>query len=336
MAILYEQSSQRSFYLGSSHMFGQNPIRADTLLTNPDASQQHACIRWNGRFWEIVDHSRYGTLIDGLPIPFNTKTALAVGQIIRFAPGATQSFRVIDLDAPCPMLLPVGHEAMAIKLHGLHFLPDETTRQASIHPAANGQWWWEDANGSTALHDGDRMHVAGGCWQFFHKPPVDATSATPATPNSTPDASAAAKGIHPPSPDLQFDFLVSQNEEHTQLAIRAKNKKIDLGERTHHYCLLTLARRRFTDARQGFDGLSQGWIATAELADMLKVEKKHLSMMLHRSRSQLAAQCTPEVPVSHCIERRRGELRFGSFCFQIQRGHELEAVFDPRQAASVA
>lgn len=324
MAILQEQSSQRSFYLGSLHMFGQNPIRADTLLTNPDASQRHASICWNGALWEIVDHSRHGTLIDGQPIASNTKTALAVGQIIRFAPGAAQSFKVINLDAPCPMLLPVGQvddDRAVIALHTLHFLPDDTVREASIHLAINGQWLWEDINGSTVLQDGDRVHVAGQCWQFFHKPMVDASADVSAAPKST-------------TADLHFDFSVSQNEEHIQLAIRAKDIKLDLGERTHHYCLLTLARRRFTDARQGFDVLSQGWIGTADLADMLKVEEKHLSMMLHRARRQIVKQC-PTALAPDCIERRRGELRFGSFCFQIQRGCKLEAVFDPHQSPSV-
>ena len=322
MAILHEQGAQQSFYLGSRHMFGQNLTRADTLLTNADASQQHASIHWNGTHWEIVDHSRHGTLIDGQPIPSNIKIALAAGQIIRFAPGAAQSFKVINLDAPCPMLLPVGHpgdDRPAIALRTLHYLPDDDTRKASVHLAINGQWLWEDANGSTALHDGDRMHVAGRCWQFFHKPGVDAGT----------DVNAAAK---PPAPDLHFDFLVSQNEEHIQLSINARDETLDLGERTHHYCLLTLARRRFADARQGFDVLSQGWIGTSELADMLKVEEKHLSMMLHRARSQIVKQCKAAALAPDFIERRRGELRFGSFGFQIQRGCELEAVFDPGQA----
>lgn len=38
---------------------------ANTLLSNADASQLHASIRWNGIAWEITDHNRNGTLLNG-------------------------------------------------------------------------------------------------------------------------------------------------------------------------------------------------------------------------------------------------------------------------------
>jgi hypothetical protein len=329
MAILHEQSSQLSFYLGSLHLFGRNSSRCDTVLTNGDASQAHASIRWNGVFWEMLDQSRYGTLIDGQAIAPHTKTALAVGQTIHFAKGATQKFIVTNLDAPSPMLLPIGHDGAAItldasRLSGVpHFLPDEINPQASVSLAADGQWLWQDVHGSTVLHDGDTYQVASRDWQFFNKIMMDDSA------NITVSSSGAP-------PDAHFDFVVSQNEEHVQLAITAHERKIHLPERSHHYCLLLLARKRFQDARQGFDAFSQGWIGTDRFAHMLGVNENHLSMLLHRVRHQLAKEC-PVAPLHcHCIEKRRGEVRFGCFRFQIRRGCEVEAVFDPAQSTVAA
>lgn len=320
MALLQEQRSHQSFYLGSQHLFGRNQLRAATLLANPDASQSHATINWHGQGWTITDHSRYGTLINEVVIAPHTPIALAVGQILRFGAAATQSFKVLDLDAPWPMLLPLGHEnrAMraAIALHSQHCLPNETAPQAVVRQAADGQWLWQDAHGSMLLQDGDTLHVAGQEWLFFNKQVAN-------------NASTLLAPANPSLADAQFNFKVSQNEEHVQLAVHANDTRIDLGERSHHYGLLTLARKRFLDAQQGFDRLSQGWINIGSFAAMLGVEEKHANMLLHRARQQLAKACPMTTPFWQCIERRRGELRFGSFGFQIMRGCELEAVFEP-------
>ena len=133
----------------------------------------------------------------------------------------------------------------------------------------------------------------------------------------------------PATPDALFNFIVSQNEEHVQLAIASGEKQINLGERSHHYSLLTLARKRFLDAGRGFDTLSQGWISMEQCSVMVGIEPKHLNMQLHRARQQIAQAFLMNTLFSHCIERRRGELRFGSFRFQIKRGSQLEAYFDP-------
>lgn len=320
MALLQEQRSHQSFYLGSQHLFGRNQLRAATLLENPDASQSHATINWHGQGWTITDHSRNGTLINDVVIAPHTAIALAVGQILRFGTDAPQSFKVLDLDAPCPMLLPLGHEngsmCGAIALHSRHCLPNEAVPQAVIRQADDGQWLWQDGHGSMVLEDGDTLHVADQDWLFFNKQMPDnaTTMPSPAKPDRI---------------DTQFNFKVSQNEEHVQLAVLNHDTRIDLGERSHHYGLLTLARKRLLDAQQGFDALSQGWIRTDSFAAMLGVEEKHANMLLHRARQQLAKECPITTPFWQCIERRRGELRFGSFGFQIMRGCELEAVFEP-------
>ena len=65
MAILQEENSPHPLYLRNLHIFGREPSRSDTLLSNADASQLHASIRWKGIAWEITDHNRNGTLLNG-------------------------------------------------------------------------------------------------------------------------------------------------------------------------------------------------------------------------------------------------------------------------------
>ena len=64
MAILKNRATQRKIHLRTLHVFGRGRS-SDTLLENPDASQLHASIRWTGSTWELHDHSRNGTLLDG-------------------------------------------------------------------------------------------------------------------------------------------------------------------------------------------------------------------------------------------------------------------------------
>lgn len=315
MAVLQEQCTQQLLHLGSLHIFGRHPSRVDTVLNHADVSQVHASIRWNGTLWKIVDHSRNGTLIGDRLLLKHSKMALAVGQTIRFSAGTQQSWRVISLEAPCPMLLPVNHGKPPIALATRHLLPDDIAPEASVHLTNNGQWQWEDAGGCTVLQDGDKVHVAGDTWQFFNKLEVDTTT----------DISACRA---PATPDALFHFLLSHDEAHIQLTVATGEQQIDLGERTHHFSLLMLARMRLADARRGLDTLSQGWASVEKCAAKLKIEPNHLNMQLHRARRQMAQASSME-SLCNCIERRRGELRFGGFRFQIMRGSQLEAFFDP-------
>jgi hypothetical protein len=316
MAYLQELQAHQTIYLGTLHILGRNPSRADTVLHNPDASQVHASIRFNGSAWEIIDHSRCGSMIDNKALPPHTPTTLTKGQVLRFGPGAIQRYVVANLDVPCPLLIPHGHQAEAIALQRQHFFPNQNAPATMILQDSHGNWHLEDGNDSRILHDGNTMCIAGKSWRFFNRIMLDSTV-------------ELGMIFAPPITNASFNFMVSQNEEHIQLAVTASGKKVNLGERSHHYCLLTLARQRVMDAKRGFDALSQGWIGIDKFSAMMGVEEKHLNMMLYRARQQLAKICEMEALCTDCIERRRGELRFGSFPFQIMRGFQLEAVFDP-------
>jgi hypothetical protein len=131
------------------------------------------------------------------------------------------------------------------------------------------------------------------------------------------------------SDNVVLHFRVSMNEEHAFMTVcDGAREPVDLGERTHHYCLLTLARRRLLDARAGLDASSQGWVPIDQLCSMLGIEHAYLNILVFRARSQLARVLRRGAGIAAVVERRRGELRFGDLRFRIERGSQIEGESD--------
>jgi len=311
MALLENQGTQRRLYLRAFHVFGRNCGDVDTALDSPDTSRIHASIRWEKSAWVLHDHSRNGTFVDAKAMPSGGKHLLAAGERVRF--GARQCWTVLDLEPPCPVLLPSNPGLAAIELTGLHLLPDAAMPEVAVYQDERGQWLYEDDEQRHLLADGDLVRIGEHAWHYVQCMPDDAT------------AVVAAAGV----PPVQFNFAVSQNEEHVELSISTGRAVLDLGERSHHYGLLTLARQRLLDAERGFDHYSQGWLGTGELARMLHIDPKHLNMQMHRARQQISSALMTSPTPFNLIERRRGELRLGNVVFQIRRGAHLEGTFDP-------
>lgn len=138
----------------------------------------------------------------------------------------------------------------------------------------------------------------------------------------------ALPALPPSAPVLQFH--VSLNEEHVFLQLLPESgPSIDLGERVHHYCLLTLARLRLCDDERGIDPSAQGWIAVDQLAKMLGLDQPHLNIQVHRARQHVASALASHPGMPALLERRRGEIRLGALPFRIVRGARLEAEFTP-------
>src|SRR3989344_3929684 len=205
MAILKNRATQRKIHLRTLHVFGRGRS-SDTLLENPDASQLHASIRWTGSTWELHDHSRNGTLLDG------------------------------DL------------------------LSQSQHAEVSIHCAEQGRWICTTPQGSWVLEDGDEVRFSNQAWCFLAAQEV----------TSTMEAMVGAAPCIRPRTSLHFN--VSLDEEHVRLQVQEGERQFDLGERTHHYALLTLARLRWADAQRHRDSQAHGWVELERLAKMLGVE----------------------------------------------------------------
>ena len=323
MAILRNRATQRMIYLRTHHVFGRRRS-SDTLLEHPDVSQLHASIRWNGSCWELRDHSRNGTLLDGTLLSNTRGHALRIGSVICFGRDAGSAWLVEDLSAPANLLWPLGHDSTPIPLEFSNLLPPGQDAELAIHCSQHGQWICTTPQGSWVLHEGDEVQFANQTWCFILAAEVCSTMEAIIGNN------LARRSI----PLLHF--AVSLDEEHVCLQVRDGDQASDLGERSHHYTLLILARLRFADAQHYPDSHAHGWVELERLSKMLGLDPGHLNIQIFRMRKQLALALPPGAPVPELIERRRGALRFGKLRFRITRGTQLEGEFDPLAVETAA
>jgi hypothetical protein len=317
VAILRNRSTLRKIYLRTHHVFGRGRS-ADTLLENLDASQLHASIRWTGKTWELRDHSRNGTVLDDARLSSAKGFELGVGSTIGFGHDAGSNWQVEDLSPPCNLLWPLGHDTPHVTLGHSNLLPQGLAAELSIHHSEKGQWVCTTPEGSWIMEDGDEVRFAGKVWCFVLAAEVA----------STMDCTIGGKPLlRAPQPELSF--RVSQDEEHAWLELNDAGLHLDLGERSHHYALLILARLRLADAQRHLAPHAQGWVELERLAKMLGLDPGHLNIQIFRMRKQLALAMPHGAHVPELIERRRGSLRFGNLRFRITRGAGLEADFDP-------
>lgn len=315
MAIMENLSTGEKVFLKSHHVFGRNREKADTELTNKDISQIHASMRWDGMEWMLTDFSRNGIWIDGIRIVPGKSTGLKEGNIIHFGSADNGAWKIVNLKRPSNVLFPINHEGPVIELERLHALPDNAIPDILVYLSHTGQWIYENENGTTPLSHGDIIHHKNESWQFFCAEPVDTTFTRQETR------------------DIQFIFHVSVDEEHVVTKIQIGDDIIDLGERAHHYMLLTLARQRLKDARKGMDQATQGWIELDRMSHILNLEQCHLNIHIFRARKQINAVLPETANVPQIIERRVGGLRFGHPDFQILRGSALEGALCRRKPA---
>lgn len=309
MGILKNIKSGESIILKSHHVFGRNREKADTVIEHKDVSQIHASVRWNGREWVLTDFSRNGTWVDGIRLVPGEKTGLKKENAIRFSTLGESEWRLIDDKPPSNVIVPLKGDGPIIMLDRFHALPSEAEPDISVYISQGGEWVCENEKGVYPLKNGDIISHGRGLWQFFCDDPVDVT---------------LSKKI---AKEIRFFFHVSIDEEHVFLRISVDNETIDLGERAHHYMLLTLARRRLRDAEEGVDPETQGWIETDRAAGMLGLDPSHLNIQIYRSRKQINDALSELQNPPLVIERRLGGLRFGYADFQIMRGSLLEGAF---------
>jgi hypothetical protein len=317
MATLRNFVTGKQIVLRTCHIFGRNPFRSDTLLPGKDISQIHASIQWNGNRWEISDHSRNGILLDGRPPSNRKRIALAIGNRIQFGAAKDAIWDVGNLNAPRPVLVPLQKDAVPIELGPVNFLPDDSSPEMSIYVENTGQWVRDDNHEITMLKDGDIVDIGRSAWKFIWALNLESTL------EIKPDNSAGLGKMF-------LQFQVSLDEEHVHLTLSTEGREIDLGERVHHYCLLTLARQRLEDAKKGIDSNNQGWLDLERLSKMIGLDIPHLNIHIFRIRSQFAQALPDQYFRPNIIERRRGGARFGSFSFNIVRGSRIEGQFEPK------
>ncbi len=301
--------------LRAEHVFGRNALRADTALDDPAISLMHAVIRWRNGRWLLTDHSRNGTFVDGRALVPGEPCALAVGNEVRLGREPGMAWTVQDVTEPVDALVPADPRQPVIALGPHNLLPSSEAPELCVWQASPGLWMLEQNGETRALKDGDRLEVgSAGPHRFMAAAALD-------------DTQVAEVAREAEAPWLVM--RLSLDEEHARLEVKDGAASTDLGERSHHYCLATLARRRMADQEDGHEPGAQGWLASAELARMLGVDPTHLNIQIFRAREQLMTALPGVASLSRLIERRRGELRIGELPFEIYRGDRLECRYRP-------
>jgi hypothetical protein len=316
MGTLFDPRTGARVVLRAEHVFGRNALRADTVLDDPGISLMHAVARWRNGRWMLTDHSRNGTFVDGQGLVPGEPFALEAGAEVRFGRGTEVAWRVQDVDAPADSLVPADSSRPVIALAPHNLLPSSEAPELCIYQAQPGLWMLEQNGETRALKDGDPVQVGdAGPHRFVAAAPMD-------------DTQIAEIVREADAPWLVM--RLSLDEEHTRIEVKDGTVKTDLGERTHHYCLVTLARRRMADQERGLEPGAQGWLGSAELSRMLGMETTHLNIQIFRAREQLMTARPGVAALSRLIERRRGELRIGDLPFEIYRGDRLECLYRPK------
>lgn len=307
MAILINTADGQRVVLTAQHVFGRGRT-CSTVLTDAEASRLHASVRWAGHCWELRDLSRNGTLLDGRKVPSHVALVLGLGQRLSFGPEAASQWEIQDLAPPGPLLLPLDGGA-PVPLSRSNLLPGVHDAVISIVQEGNGQWHCTTQEGVRILQEGDELAFAGRRWRFF---------AVTSNEDQVTQENAGG-GSTPPGP-CQLRFRVSLDEEHVHLDMSYADRTLAMGERTHHYLLLTLARLRTADAERGLAGGDQGWVSQVRLGKMLGLDASHLNIQIFRLRQQVIQVLGRDLVPPPLIERRRGELRLGDCAVEVTRG----------------
>jgi hypothetical protein len=318
MGMLYDEASGQRIVLRAEHVFGRNPVRSDTYLADQEISMMHAVVRWREGGWSIADYGRNGTFQDERAVPKGLWNPLELGQTLRFGANSFSRLQVVDVSPPVTSLVPSDPRLSPTALKHNNLLPNTESPELSIYQTEAGDWVSESDGEARTLVDGDTVSVAGRAYRLVVSEEIDDT---------------AGPALCLASRDLKLCFSVTSDEEHASLQVLHWPHSVDLGERSHHYCLVTLARRRVADAEAGLAMHAQGWLRNAELSRLLKIDLQHLNVQIFRARHQLMSALPSAARLADIVERRRGALRFGELAFDILRDARLEACYRPQQLA---
>ncbi len=166
--------------------------------------------------------------------------------------------------------------------------------------------------------------LSPSCWVVLSLAPPQKYSAFSGQPTTHAAFYSSTPWAFPSSgpSDILFEFHVSTDEEHVNIHLRYQDQAITLGERVHHYLLLTLARQKIYDARQGQPPCNQGWVRPVQLAAMLNMDPIHLNVHVCRARKQFKAVLPYDG--ARLIERRVDGIRFGFTRMIVIAGSKLE------------
>ncbi len=298
--------------LRDRYVVGRNRTDVHLYIGDNDISRHHAYLFWQDSTWLLRDVSRNGVWVNNQRINPVQAVELNPRDEIRFGQQNVNTWALLDTNAPRSALVPISQDCAVITLDAYNAIPAGNSTLEIIQESSN-RWLLCKDGQLTELADGQFVEINGATWQAHLVPDNANNRATEKVPLEGIDC-------------MQLQFQVSHDEEHVTLHAQLDGgSQIDFGERTHHYLLLILARKRYQDWGQGFDEAAQGWLDMDTLCNMLGMEASHVNIQIHRARKQLKEALLSIVDIGDLIERRVGSLRVRARRFQIYKGSQLEA-----------
>jgi hypothetical protein len=298
MALLENIDTHETTVLRAQHIVGRNLYACHTVIEADDVSRSHATIYWSQGSWLIQDHSRNGTLVDGVLLR-HAVSRLEVGAILQFGNTIDMRWKLVDARAPCSFIHAVGDPQRRLLLDTCRAFPDEHQPEALFFVAADQTWHLETATGTLPLSNGASFTIATEQWAYVENECLQ----------ETVDHGRVLEDAH-------FCFFLSPDEEDIRLILHTDQVMHDLGRRTYNFMLLTLARKRLADHAHGLPTRDQGWIDIDRLERQVgkelgrEVDCYYLNLQVFRLRKQLLELKPFGHLFSDVIERRPGEMRF--------------------------
>ncbi|MFK8050965.1 MAG: FHA domain-containing protein [Halioglobus sp.] len=316
MAQLLDRHTNQYHLLRAHHTFGRSADKVDTLLSNPLTSRIHASLEWNGQEWLVRDLSSNGTWIDSKKLIPNQSQPIVLGERLSFGTEDDGNWIFCDDDAPRSLLQGLGPDTESLELEQYLFLPNEQKPEMVLIYSQDKKRWSRvpfalasQPQSETVLKHEDVIVCGDQRWRFFLAGTVDNTEVNEQVESSLED--------------FEFVFGLSLDEENTMLQLENQKQIVNLGERSHHYLLLHLARQRALEAQHGLDQKSQGWINSEQLMKDLGLEMAHINILIYRARKQLSQSLNGSLRSENLVERGKGRVRFGYPRFRIYKGQQL-------------
>lgn len=291
VATIEELDTGRRVVLAAIFQLGRAPS-ADLHLDADNVSSAHAQFSWARDTWRIRDlGSSNGTAVDGERLRPGMDRALRVGCVLQFG-SKRQSWRVVDLEPPRPMLVGERGEIAWVDSGSLA-LPDTHDPDVFLLRDSRGCWWLQTTDHERQVTDGTAFLVRGKVWK----------------PYLNRDARATAKETEE---EVRLHFRVSRGEEHIEIDVEVGSTQMTLASRAHTFLLLTLARLRLGDRTRGIPEGECGWTATDDLCQMLRMTRPAAYTQVYRARRQLET-AGHDALAERIVQHRRtsGEIRFG-------------------------
>ena len=297
MSVLKNTALGKMVVLRATHTIGRS-ISSLLQIAENDISKNHATLSWEGDHWQLKDHSRNGSLLNGRLL-HHASAKVTAETTLQFGSGKDTQWVMVNEKGPLSYLRAHTDKFKIIRLEEDHLVyPNVEDPLVSFFKTARLEWMMDDNESTRALMHNREYQFAGLTWTYYDNEPLQ----------DTIDVSGAAE-------TASIDCYLSSDEESVQIKIVVNDLEMNLGERVYNFLLLLLARKRLEDREAGFNESEQGWLFVEPLLAALskelfrEVDIYYFNVMIHRFRDHVRKLKPYGHLFANVIERKRGKIR---------------------------